>query len=102
MNKYKRLLLIIPVALLMGSSVLAQTTQVKDSLSVKNQKESGEKANGKVKSNENKGGIKQVRNARADMNQAKGARPPYISRPSGSRIPKGAGKPGGAKGPGKN
>jgi len=41
-------------------------------------------------------GIKQVRGARPDMSKARGARPPDIERPSGSRIPKGMGKPGGA------
>lgn len=46
-------------------------------------------------------GIKQVRSAKPDMSKARGARPPEIERPSGSRIPKGVGKPGGAINPGK-
>lgn len=41
-------------------------------------------------------GVKQVRGGRPDMSKAKGARPPVIVRPSGSGIPKGVGKPGGA------
>ena len=41
-------------------------------------------------------GIKQVKSARPDMSKARGARPPSIVRPSGSQIPKGIGKPGGA------
>lgn len=41
-------------------------------------------------------GIKQVRGARPDMSKARGARPPEITRPSGSGIPRGMGKPGGA------
>ena len=38
----------------------------------------------------------QVRGGRPDMSKARGARPPLIIRPSGSGIPKDAGKPGGA------
>ncbi len=45
------------------------------------------------KANQN---IKQIRSARPDMGKASGARPPRISRPSGSAVPKGMGKPGGA------
>jgi hypothetical protein len=40
--------------------------------------------------------IKRVKGARPDMSKAKGARPPVIVRPSGSRIPKGVGRPAGA------
>jgi len=40
--------------------------------------------------------VKQVMGGRPDMSKAKGARPPMIVRPSGSGIPKGVGKPGGA------
>jgi len=39
--------------------------------------------------------VKQVKGARPDMSKARGARPPSITRPSGSGIPKGIGKPGG-------
>jgi uncharacterized protein YxeA len=49
----------------------------------------------------NASGIKKVQSARPDWSKARGARPPSVERPSGSRIPKGVGKPGGAKGPGK-
>ena len=45
--------------------------------------------------------IKQVKSARPDMSRAKGARPPDIIRPSGSRIPKGVGRPAGAGKPGR-
>ena len=45
--------------------------------------------------------IKQVKAARPDMSKARGARPPDIVRPTGSRIPKGVGKPGGAVRPGR-
>ncbi len=40
--------------------------------------------------------VKQVKGARPDMSKARGARPPDIVRPSGSGIPRGMGKPGGA------
>jgi hypothetical protein len=43
-----------------------------------------------------KGSVKQVKSARPDMSRSRGARPPDIVRPSGSRIPKGVGRPGGA------
>jgi hypothetical protein len=46
---------------------------------------------------ENKtGSVKQVKSARPDMSRSRGARPPNIVRPSGSRIPKGVGRPAGA------
>lgn len=54
----------------------------------KNQGNSQKVANGKA--------VKQVKSAKPDMSKAKGARP-NIVRPSGSTIPKGAGKPGGMK-----
>jgi hypothetical protein len=40
--------------------------------------------------------VKQIRSARPDMTKSRGARPPDIVRPSGSRIPKGVGRPAGA------
>lgn len=43
-----------------------------------------------------KGSVKQVKSARPDMSKSRGARPPDIVRPSGSRIPKGVGRPAGA------
>lgn len=45
--------------------------------------------------------IKQVKGARLDMSKARGARPPDIIRPNGSRIPQGVGKPAGAGKPGR-
>jgi hypothetical protein len=39
---------------------------------------------------------KQVKGARPDMSKARGARPPEITRPSGSAVPRGIGKPAGA------
>ncbi len=47
--------------------------------------------------NDNKPGqVKQVKSARPDMRRSRGARPPDIVRPSGSRIPRGVGRPAGA------
>ncbi len=46
---------------------------------------------------ENKNGtVKQVKSTRPDMSRSRGARPPDIVRPSGSRVPKGVGRPAGA------
>jgi hypothetical protein len=44
----------------------------------------------------NNGSVKQVKSARPDMSRSRGARPPDIVRPSGSRIPRGVGRPAGA------
>jgi len=63
-------------------------TQTQSQVQNKNQGNSQKAANGKV--------VKQVKSAKPDMSKAKGARP-NIVRPSGSSIPKGAGKPGGVK-----
>ena len=51
---------------------------------------------GNIARNESNQGVKQIKSARPDMSKARGARPPAITRPSGSQIPKGIGKPGGA------
>jgi hypothetical protein len=51
---------------------------------------------GNLGKNNANGTVKQVKGARPDMSKAKGARPPVIVRPSGSRIPKGVGRPAGA------
>lgn len=48
------------------------------------------------KSEVKKGSVKQVKSARPDMSKSRGARPPDIVRPTGSRIPKGVGRPAGA------
>jgi hypothetical protein len=51
--------------------------------------------------NVNASGVKQVSGARPDWSKSRGARPASVERPSGSRIPKGVGRPGGARGPGR-
>jgi hypothetical protein len=51
----------------------------------------------KKKDKDNKqGSVKQVKSDHPDMSRSRGARPPDIVRPSGSRIPKGVGRPAGA------
>lgn len=40
--------------------------------------------------------VKQIKGSRPDMTRARGARPPSIVRPSGSQVPRGVGRPGGA------
>lgn len=47
-------------------------------------------------SDNKKGSVKRIKSARPDMSRSRGARPPDIIRPSGSRIPKGIGRPAGA------
>ncbi len=68
-----------------------------------NQRQNGNinKEQANTRNNASNKGIKQVKSARPDMSKARGARPPQIERPSGSRIPRGVGRPGGAIKPGK-
>lgn len=85
-------------------SVQNDTLKVKKTESItdskeKNKKASDNKQTGKIENNA--GSIKQVKSARPDMSKARGARPPDIIRPSGSRIPKGVGRPAGAVRPGR-
>jgi hypothetical protein len=56
----------------------------------------GDQDNQKPDGGKKKTTVKQVRSARPDMSRSRGARPPDIVRPSGSRIPKGVGRPAGA------
>ena len=63
--------------------------------------QSDQKKEQEQKKEEEKTSVKKVKGSNPDMSKAKGARPPYIVRPSGSAIPKGAGKPGGAIKPGR-
>jgi hypothetical protein len=64
-------------------------------------KNSDDKQPGKSGTNEGSSGIKHIKTARPDLSKVRGARPPDIIRPSGSRIPRGLGKPGGANIPGR-
>ena len=102
MNKFEKILLIIPISLLTCTISEAQTLKgTKDTIALKEQKESGNKITGKSSSIDNNKEVKQIRSARPDMSRSSGARPPSIVRPSGSGIPHGIGKPGGARGAGR-
>ena len=63
---------------------------------VQNKNENVNKQGGDIGKNVATRTVKQVKGARPDMSKARGARPPVIVRPSGSRIPKGVGRPAGA------
>ncbi|HUX95418.1 MAG TPA: hypothetical protein VMV47_06770 [Bacteroidales bacterium] len=45
--------------------------------------------------------VKEIKSSKPDMKKARGARPPYISRPAGNARPQGAGKPSGSVRPGR-
>jgi hypothetical protein len=64
-------------------------------------KDNNKQQSGKGENNPGSQDIKRLKAARPDMSKVRGARPPDIVRPSGSRIPRGLGKPGGANMPGK-
>ena len=99
---YKKVMLIISITLITCCIIKAQAaTSVKDSVIIKPESQSGNKKNGKSLEIKNNGNVKQVRSARPDMSRINGARPPSIVRPSGSGIPRGVGRPGGAKGAGR-
>jgi hypothetical protein len=97
-------LLMIPARICISQSVTSNTdtTQVNqqkssDSQSAKQDQEQSQVRNEQQGSNTNGDQtVKQVKGARPDMSKARGARPPSIVRQSGSGIPKGIGRPGGA------
>lgn len=88
-----------------GSETQTQTqTQAREQKGTANQEQTQTGTNTQARTQNQAGnasGVKKVQSARPDWSKARGARPPSVERPSGSRIPKGVGKPGGAKGPGK-
>ncbi len=110
MNRLVKLLFIVfllfsPGRSLFSSGIFQQqdTLQVKtgnkESVSEgKNQQEKGIQGNQAKNAGNNNPSktVKQIRGARPDMSKARGARPPQITRPSGSGVPRGMGKPGGA------
>jgi len=55
----------------------------------------------KKKEDESNKDVKEVKSSSPDMKKSKGARPPYISRPTGTARPQGAGKTSGAVKPGR-
>ena len=110
MKKPGKILFFIILFLFTGHICLAQDLfQQRDTLQlmIKKNQSAGEVKEQNKNENINKQGgnlgnnnatrtVKQVKGARPDMSKAKGARPPVIVRPSGSRIPKGVGRPAGA------
>jgi hypothetical protein len=71
-----------------------KTEQIKDSRNAGLDADNGSKT--QYTGGNNNGSVKQVKSARPDMSRSRGARPPDIVRPSGSRIPRGVGRPAGA------
>jgi outer membrane biogenesis lipoprotein LolB len=109
MKKITHILLIVSIIALSAGAASAQEVRVSsDTTKVKSQTEAQVQTQDQVKTQaqvkaqgSNTAGIKKVNSARPDWSKARGARPASVERPSGSRIPKGVGKPGGAKGPGR-
>jgi hypothetical protein len=99
---------LLAIFVLSGSAGIAQLAPEKDDTREveQNKREAvTDTRNANVKIDDNKqaqnagnknGSLKQVKYARPDMSRSRGARPPDIVRPSGSRIPKGVGRPAGA------
>lgn len=114
MNNILKIFLFVVLSVFIGGRSFAQggvqqadTVKIKQkdigSSVKKNEKNSESAKNIQKPDDQNTGNteIKQVKGARPDMSKARGARAPDIERPSGSRIPKGVGRPGGAMRPGK-
>ena len=81
--------------------VKVKTTESKGNAMERDAKDFKNRQTGNNDKNSGSQSIKQVKAARPDMSKARGARPPDIVRPTGSRIPRGVGKPGGAVRPGR-
>ncbi len=116
MKSIKNSLIIISLMLLPAGMLRAQEVRVNpdtatvtmqtDENQLQNQAQTQDQARtqSKAQTKSQKGnasGVKQVNSARPDWSKARGARPASVERPSGSRIPKGVGRPGGTKGPGR-
>jgi hypothetical protein len=81
----------VPSDTTIGNQQQSQNQEIQDQKqqgNTQNQQGNGQNGNGRQ-------AVKQVKGARPDWSKSKGARP-NITRPSGSAIPKGAGKPGGS------
>lgn len=114
MNKFVKIFFVFLLIIFAGHVSFAQTiSQQNDTLNLKlnktestgnaedqNKKEVNNNQPDKGNNNTESQSVKQVKAARPDMSKARGARPPDIVRPSGSRIPNGIGKPAGAGRPG--
>jgi hypothetical protein len=114
MKKCGKTSLFIVLLLFAGNTCFAQdTSQVKDNLKAGQEKTESKNVNeqntkidnskqaGNVENNGLTQPVKQIKGARLDLSRSRGARPPDIVRPSGSRIPKGVGRPTGAIKPGR-
>lgn len=100
----RRVLLSVTFVLLLGNTIYAQEIPQKKAAAQKiqtEQKAEAQKENNKQKKEAEQEKVKQVKGSKPDMSKAKGARPPYIIRPTGAGMPVGAGKPGGAIKPGR-
>jgi hypothetical protein len=75
--------------------------ELKEKTDKTNPKKDDTSPSGNADNKPGQGSIKQIKGARLDMSKARGARPPDIVRPNGSRIPQGIGKPAGAGKPGR-
>lgn len=102
MKKLLSIIFIIQLSFATLNNVFSQEVRINDSLrsgSVQQSKtQNTNKAQAKPDGSQARGNqeIKKIQGSHPDMSKTKGARPPQIVRPSGSRIPKGMGKPGGA------
>jgi hypothetical protein len=97
-KNYRRIIFILMLIILQFTVSVAQDVSVKkDSLVVKQEKESMVNNEKKAENTSKNMAIKQVRSGNPDLSRARGARPQSVVRPAGSAIPKGIGRPGGAK-----
>ena len=99
--KYRRVLLSVTFVLLLGNILYAQEIPQKKAVVQTQQETEAQKEKNRKKKEEESEKVKQVKGSKPDMSKAKGARPPYIVRPTGAGMPVGAGKPGGAIKPGR-
>jgi hypothetical protein len=115
MNTLEKYIFVLGLFLFVCNTSFAQAESLqKDTLKIKvrktestgnvkgqNKKEFDNKQIDKVNNNEGSQSVKQVKSTRPDLSKARGARPPDIVRPTGSRIPRGIGKPTGLLKPGR-
>jgi hypothetical protein len=97
--KNRRVLLSVIFVLLLGNIIYSQEIPQNKTVQTQQKTESQKEKNKQKKEESEK--VKQVKGSKLDMSKAKGARPPYIVRPTGAGMPVGAGKPGGAIKPGR-
>jgi hypothetical protein len=114
MNTYYKIFFVVVLIIFAGKTSFAQSgSQLNDTLKLnikktestrkaedQNTKEVNNNQADKGNNNVETHSMKNVKAARPDMSKARGARPPSIVRPTGSRFPNGLGRPGGAIRPG--